>query len=277
VRGLLAPLVGAAVELSVSRSQGGAHVLVDAGQLEQVIVNLVVNARDAVEGKGRIGIETEVAGGEVLLRVHDDGYGMDEATLGQAFEPFFTTKPSGSGTGLGLATVLGIVEQSGGRIDVRSAPGEGTTVEIALPAVGAPDVDAAPAGEPSTDAACHGTVLLAEDEAIVRDLLRAVLVDAGFDVIAAADGEQALALAREAGEIDLLLTDAVMPRMSGRELAEQLVVERPETRVVYMSGYTDDPVLRRVRESGEPFLQKPFSPAELVAALRERLAEPALV
>jgi CheY-like chemotaxis protein len=236
-----------------------------------VIANLVINARDALEGGGRIELATEVVGGEVLLRVRDDGHGMDEATLAQAFDPFFTTKPAGAGTGLGLATVLGIVAQSGGRVDVESAPGAGTLFEIALPLVAATAPDTPPPAEPQLRAA-NGTVLLVEDEAVVRDLLAQVLADAGFDVLVAADGEEALALARDAGAIDLLLTDVVMPKMSGRELAERFQSARPETKILYTSGYTDGAIGDQgVLEPGTEFIQKPFSFADLTQKVRSVL------
>jgi CheY-like chemotaxis protein len=251
-------------------------------------VNLVVNARDAMPGGGTLTISTrhvdvDVApsgvdltpGRYATLSVVDTGSGMDAETRTRAFEPFFTTKEKGRGTGLGLATVYGIVKQTGGDVAVESTPGEGTTFTVFLPlddttpALEEPDGPAVE--QPESDAA---TILLAEDEDVVRDLLFQILEQRGYNVLAARDGEEALTLAdRHAGPIDLLVTDVVMPRLSGRELAERLEQRLPDLRVLFLSGYTDDAVVRHgVVEHAVPFLQKPFTAAALAEAVRGALA-----
>jgi signal transduction histidine kinase/CheY-like chemotaxis protein len=277
--GLLAPLLGETVELTITAAPEPVPVLVDRGQIEQVVANLVINARDAMPDGGRIEVAAALSpSGRAVLRVRDSGQGMDEATLQKAFEPFFTTKPLGAGTGLGLSTVLGIVEQSGGRVEVDSSPGAGTTVELTLTAAPSlPEPAASSVLEKRTPGPqARGIVLLVEDEEIVRDLLHDVLVDAGHDVLVAADGEEALALsASHDGPIDLMLTDLVMPGISGRELGERIAVLRPAMAIVYMSGYTEDAIVRHgVREAGATFLQKPFTLDEVVGTVGALLAQP---
>ena len=200
---------------------------------------------------------------------------MDAEVRKHIFEPFFTTKELGRGTGLGLATVYGIVKQSGGHVEVDTAPGRGTTFHIFLPAVEAPP----PAPAPSLDAVVGGseTVLLVEDEAALRSLAQEILRDQGYKVMAAGSGPEALAIAgSHPAAIDLLVTDVVMPGMDGRELADRLLPIHPETRCLFMSGYTDDAIVRRgVREEGMPFLQKPFTIDALALKVREVLDEPA--
>ena len=211
----------------------------------------------------------------VMLAVTDTGHGMDPITKAQIFEPFFTTKEEGKGTGLGLATVYGIVKQSGGSIYVFSEPGEGTTFKVYLPCVGASVVSEERA-IPNGSAASRGeVVLLAEDRADVRRIAAQVLRKCGYEVLEAESGDVALALAGDhLGPIHALLTDAVMPGMSGRVLAERLRATRPQTRVIFMSGYTDDAALERnMVESGIAFIQKPFTPAGLAAAVRSALDE----
>jgi len=246
-----------------------------------------VNARDAMPTGGRLTIETanvehdpdyardqEAAAVRrfAMLAVSDTGCGMDEATKARIFEPFFTTKEPGKGTGLGLATVYGIVNQAGGFIWVYSEPDQGTSFKVYLP-----EVDATaerPTAVPG--ARVPGgteTVLLVEDAAAVRAVTKQVLERQGYKVLEAADGEAALQLAqRHRGPIDLLLTDVVMPRLSGRELAGQFARLRPDTRVLYASGYTDDSVVRHgILESGTAYLQKPFSPESLARKVRDVL------
>ena len=251
------------------------------GQLEQIFVNLAVNGRDAMPGGGRLTIRTrntEVAppdlpdGRWVHLTVEDTGTGMPPSVAAQAFDPFFTTKPKGQGTGLGLASVYGIVSQAGGEVSIHSQLGKGTTVSIWLPAAEEtpqppPDVSAGP---PSG----HGeTIMVVEDEAQVRALTSRILGEHGYEVLEAANGEAALdQCASRDDEIDLLVTDVVMPVMSGAELAERLLERRPDIKVLYMSGYTSDVVLRHgPRDSGVAVLEKPFSAEELLSRVSECL------
>ncbi len=262
--------------------------MVDPGQVEQVIMNLAVNARDAMPDGGRLRIETDdvradtenallhvgLNPGEcVRLRVTDTGTGMDAATPARMFEPFFTTKEE-KGTGLGLATVFGIVQQSGGRISVSSEVGKGSTFSVYLPMVNRALVPDAPL--PAADqVALRGseTILLVEDEESVRALTHAILTRCGYDVIDAHSGGDALLLCEQhVGAIQLLLTDVVMPRMNGRQLAERLLKIRPDMRVLYVSGYSDDAITRDgVLDSTSAFLQKPVTPRALARKVREVL------
>jgi len=287
---MLRRLIGEDVELVALPGPAPAAVRADRGQLEQVLMNLAVNARDAMPRGGKLTIEVAVAdpdeafrkdhpdvprGSVVMISVSDTGQGMDAEVRKHIFEPFFTTKELGRGTGLGLATVYGIVKQSGGHVEVDTAPGRGTTFHIFLPAVEAPP----PAPAPSLDAVVGGseTVLLVEDEAALRSLAQEILRDQGYKVMAAGSGPEALAIAgSHPAAIDLLVTDVVMPGMDGRELADRLLPIHPETRCLFMSGYTDDAIVRRgVREEGMPFLQKPFTIDALALKVREVLDEPA--
>jgi signal transduction histidine kinase/ActR/RegA family two-component response regulator len=274
---MLRRLIGEDVELvNVLEPELGA-VLADPTQLEQVIVNLAVNARDAMPQGGSVTIETANVGEFVELRMTDTGIGMTEAERAQLFDPFFTTKVGG--TGLGLATVYGVVEQSGGSIEVDSAPGEGSSFRILLPAVEDPALPAAPDHDESP-ASGSETVLLVEDELVVRRLVAEILETSGYTVLQAGDGPSALELLRRhADGIDLLITDVVMPGMSGPEVAERVVALRPGTEVLYISGYTDSAIDHHgVLEPGIAFLQKPFSADELTRKVRTVLdGEPAQV
>jgi two-component system, cell cycle sensor histidine kinase and response regulator CckA len=284
---MLQRLIGEDVDLTTMLEPDLAHVLADAGQLEQVLMNLAVNARDAMPQGGHLVLETsnvDLADGHAwephpmrsgsfaMLAVSDSGVGMDEATRGRIFEPFFTTKEPGEGTGLGLATVYGIVKQSDGFIWVYSEPGQGTTFKIYLPRA---EGGAVPVAEPDAGPLPKGTetVLLVEDAAGVRAITRELLTRAGYTVLEAPDGATGIAIAsRHPGPIHLLLTDVVMPGMNGREVAERLVQARPEIRVAFMSGYTDDAVTRAgVLHGGVHYLSKPFTPHSLVRKVREAL------
>jgi PAS domain S-box-containing protein len=283
-------LIGEDIELSTDLSRSLSRVKVDPGQIEQVIVNLAVNARDAMPDGGRITIATADAelspayaaahpevrpGPHVLLSVADTGNGMSDETQAHLFEPFFTTKERGKGTGLGLATVYGIVQQSGGHIRVNSAADRGSTFLIYLPRVEAPEDGVQGTDRPLLPHPSPGTetVLLAEDEEVVRRLAREILSGNGYKVLEAGNGREALLLSEaHRGEIHLLLTDVEMPKMSGRELSERIRLLRPGLRILYMSGYTDDAILRHgVLEDGIPFLQKPFTTEALARKVREVL------
>ncbi len=282
--GMLYPLVGEDVHLVVERRSAGCWVRVDRSQIEQVVLNLVVNARDAMPDGGTLSIRTtigetgpavgrahaELAGRPcVLLSVTDTGMGMAPEVQAKAFDPFFTTKALGRGTGLGLSTVFGIVQQSGGAVWLQSAPGAGTTVWIALPLLPAPAE--APA-EPVTTAphAPGGTVLVVEDEQGVRSLVCQLLQRDGYHVLEACDGETALELASAwTGPIDLVVTDLVMPRMGGREMATRLLRGRPGTNFLFISGYPDDPATAHEFAGGGGFLNKPFAPEQLLQRVRD--------
>ncbi len=284
VEKLLRRLLGEDVELSTALGPELGTVVADAGQLEQVLVNLAVNARDAMPEGGRLTIETAnveldeeyaashisvVPGPHVMLAVSDTGVGMDEQTKLRIFDPFFTTKEPGKGTGLGLATVYGIVKQNGGNIWVYSERGRGTSFKIYFPRTEAVVRRITPGSMPAVEGGIE-TILLAEDEEAVRRLAQRVLEAQGYTVLAAATPAEALKLARRhEGTIDLLVTDVVMPGMSGPDLAREVVVERPDMRVLYVSGYTHDAVTRhRVLPEGATFLQKPFTAPALARRVR---------
>jgi len=286
---LLRRLIGEDIELTTVLDPELGKVKADQGQLEQVVMNLAVNARDAMPQGGKLIIRVENTvldqdyvrrypypvqpGPYVLLLVSDTGIGMDPETKARAFEPFFTTKEKGKGTGLGLSTVYGVVKQSGGYIDIDSAPGAGTTFKIYLPRVH----QEAPAEKRSTEASGerrgNETILVAEDETSLRTLTCATLESRGYKVLQAKDGLEALEVSRKhGGTIELLLTDIVMPGMGGRALAEELGRERKEIRIVYMSGYTGQAVgSQGPVEPGSFYLHKPFTKQALTEKIREAL------
>ena len=285
---MLRRLIGAHIELTVTLGSRDARVLADRSRLERVVVNLCVNARDAMPRGGSLiiatadrewrvprhfGDELAAAGAYVELRIRDTGIGMDAETRRRAFEPFFTTKELGQGTGLGLATAYGTVRQSGGHLRVSSVIGKGTSFQIYLPRASetAVTVTEWPTGEA---AGGRGTILLVEDEAPVRILGARVLTDAGYAVLPAHDGPSALVAATDhEGPIALLLTDVVMPGESGLEVARAITAARPETRVLYMSGYAEEAVSGAAAvEPGVDFLAKPFTAEQLLAGVRRVIA-----
>ncbi|MGH2919288.1 MAG: response regulator [Solirubrobacteraceae bacterium] len=283
---LLRRALGERVELDVALGSELWPIEADPGQLEQVLVNLAVNGRDAMPRGGRLVIETRnavlgedvvrghaglTAGDHVRVTVSDSGVGMDGEVAARAFEPFFTTKPKGEGTGLGLATVYGIVTEAGGHIALYSEPGIGTSVKIHLPVSTA----VAPPPRPPPKATPGGrgeTLLVVEDEVEVRRMAERILTRAGYAVIAATDLREALAQGASQ-DVDLVLTDVIMPDMTGPELVEQLRLARPDLKVIFMSGYSYK-VLRHEtleHESRSAFIEKPFSAEELQAKVRELL------
>lgn len=285
---MLGSLMGEHIGLALVLSGSLAIVKADRTQLEQVILNLGVNARDAMPEGGRLTIETSnvemneasptrpaymLPGSYVLLKVTDTGCGMAREVQAHIFEPFYTTKEKGKGTGLGLATVYGVVKQSGGYILVDSEPGKGTTFEIYLPLIEAPAQNAeespVPVMRPRKNEA---TVLLVEDEASLRKLTRDVLEEMGYAVHEAVDATQALEIAKKSRVIDLLLTDVVMPGLSGRALADAFALSHPDTRILFMSGYTHGEVAKQgVLDSGFAMLHKPFTREELIRRVEETL------
>jgi PAS domain S-box-containing protein len=290
VEKMLSRLIGEDIELRTVLEPQLGSIKADPGQIEQVLLNLAVNARDAMPHGGKLTIETgnvyldgEYAkqhiavnpGHYVMLAVSDSGTGMDEKTQARIFEPFFTTKEAGKGTGLGLSTVYGIVKQSGGNIWVYSEVGRGTSFKVYLPHVDEGAQEYKRSAEPED--ALQGTemILLAEDEEMVRKLAREVLEMYGYKVLEAANGGAALLICERHQEpIDLLITDVIMPEMGGRELADRLSQLRPEMKVLYMSGYTDNAIVHQgVLDEGANFIQKPFSPQTLASKVREVLGE----
>ena len=283
ISGMLHRILGEDVKQVQALAPDLGKVRVDPGQMGQIVMNLAVNARDAMPEGGKLIIETAnmeldetyaaghpevVPGPYVMLAVSDTGKGMDAATLAHIFEPFFTTKDPGKGTGLGLATVFGIVKQSGGHVWVYSEPGKGTSFKIHLPRVDSPAPGAA--GSKPRLPRGNEAILVAEDEETIRSLVTAVLEGCGYTVIAASSGEEAMAAGlKEKRTIDLLLTDVVMPGISGVDLAAKLAASRPGLKVLFMSGYTDNVVLHHgVSTSTMAFLQKPFTQAVLASRVR---------
>jgi len=283
---MLNQLIGENVKLVLKLDPAAGHIRADPGQIGQIIVNLVVNARDAMPGGGAVTIESgnvtfderytmehlEVAPGRyVLLAVSDNGSGMDRDTREHIFEPFFTTKDVGKGTGLGLATAYGIVHQAGGHVWLYSEPGLGSAFKLYFPRVDAA-LEQAPA-TPDSPATGVGTALVVEDDPAVRDMTTHLLQRAGFEVLAVADGAEALAAALRAERIDVLVTDVVMPKLSGIDLAEQMMAVYPLMGVVLLSGYTAETLdLERVTAGGATFVSKPVSSNQLIQAVHHAIA-----
>jgi CheY-like chemotaxis protein/two-component sensor histidine kinase len=275
---MLGRLIGEHLALRTDFAEGLPTLRADPGQLELAIVNLAVNARDAMPGGGTLSIETSAVPGRdgrwIRLVIGDTGVGMDAHVRSHLFEPFFTTKEQGQGTGLGLATVYGIVRQSEGHIEVRSEPGRGTTFEILFPAGSGGSPTTGPREAPLVRGT--ETILLVEDVDGVRDLVRDMLTEWGYAVLEAANGQDAMErAARHDGPIHLLLTDVVMPKMGGLDLARQLAEARPGLRVLYMSGYADHAGLPVAPAAGTGFLPKPVEAGVLAHTVRELLDGPA--
>ncbi len=285
---MLRRLIGEHISIHTKLAHDLDPISADAGQIEQIVMNLVINARDAMPQGGELSVETASAeldesyaqahanvkpGRYVMLAISDSGHGMDAATRDRIFEPFFTTKAPGKGTGLGLATVYGIVVQSGGHVWVYSEPGQGTTFKIYFPVASAASAAQRGAGPSAIPLRGSETILLVEDDDAVRGMAQSVLEMYGYKVLEAREPASAVKVCRAyPGRIDALLTDMVMPQLNGKRLSELLLPERPEMRVLFMSGYTDDAIVRQgVLEPGIHFLQKPFTPVALAAKLRSVL------
>jgi two-component system cell cycle sensor histidine kinase/response regulator CckA len=282
---LLRRLIGEHIQLVVRTNDEVGHIKADAGQIEQILLNLALNARDAMPSGGILVLEVgnvtldeqyaqqhrgTTPGPHVMFAVSDTGIGMDAETRSRIFEPFFTTKEKGKGTGLGLATVYGIVKQSGGSIWVYSERGRGSTFKVYFPRV---DEAIEPRVVPQPPQSLRGSeaVLVLEDEEGVRELVRRILERQGYHVLTMATPEEALAVADDQ-RIDLLISDVVLPQMSGRAVADQLCTRRSDLRVLFMSGYTDDAIVHRgVLDAGTPFIQKPFTPDALARRVRQVL------
>jgi len=285
---MLPRLLGEDINVSLALDSELGNVKADQSQIEQVIMNLAVNARDAMPSGGKLQIQTanieldhaytrehpgSKAGSYVMLAIADSGTGMSAETIAHIFEPFFTTKGVGQGTGLGLATVYGVVKQSGGYIFAQSEPGSGTTFRIYLPRVADPPGQPGLAKHPQAPTGGSETVLLVEDEESVRELVRETLQNKGYTVMEASDGINGMKVAETYdGKIDILITDVVMPGMSGRELAQRVAASRPSIRVLYLSGYTEDAIIHEgVLDPGTAFLQKPFTLQALARKVRDVL------
>jgi PAS domain S-box-containing protein len=285
---MLQRVIGENIDLRAVLEPKLGNVNADPGQIEQIILNLVVNARDSMPNGGKLTIETDniyldeeyvkdhlgaQVGPHVMLAVTDTGRGMDQKTLARIFEPFFTTKEMGKGTGLGLSTVYGIVKQSGGNIWVYSEIGSGTTFKIYLPRVDDRAEEYKRNIEDARVTKGTETILLVEDEEMLRKLARQTLKGYGYEIVEAANGNEAIALsAQHEGAIHLLLTDVIMPGMNGRELATRMLQTRPSLRVLFMSGYTDDAIVHQgVLDESANFIQKPFAPDGLAGRVREVL------
>jgi CheY-like chemotaxis protein len=290
VEGMLRRTLGETIHVAVTVPGDLALVRADAGQLEQVLINLAINARDAMPKGGRLGIAlrnvavdegdaaeaAEVRPGRwVLLEVTDTGIGMTPEVLGRLFEPFFTTKERGKGTGLGLSTVYGIVKQHGGAVVPSSTPGRGSTFRVYLPAVeGTSPPDRRPLPVPGVPRGAGETILVVEDSDPVRHVACSMLRRLGYRVLAAQDGEHAVEIAESPGPIHLLLADVVLPRMNGREIATRLCERRPELRVLYMSGYAADVIVHQgILDEGVSFIPKPLMFDALARKVREVLED----
>jgi two-component system cell cycle sensor histidine kinase/response regulator CckA len=289
---MLARLIGEDVELTTTLGPDLPRIKVDPGQITQIIMNLAVNARDAMPRGGKLAIETRLAcldehfvhahadlppGFYDVLTIRDSGSGMDDATMARIFEPFFTTKGPGKGTGLGLAVVFGIAKQSGGHIIVKSEVGAGTEFQIFLPAIDDLPRRSSHHGEVIASSGSE-SVLLVEDDEGVRELAAFALQSHGFQLVKALSGRSALNIGDDTLQsVDLLVTDIVMPEMSGRELAELIRAKNPRLKVLFVSGYTDDALMRHgVRHAEVKFLQKPYTPLALIRRVREILDEQAM-
>ena len=288
MKNLLRRLIGENIDFLLVMDSALGKVKADLGQINQILINLAINARDAMPSGGKLTIETAnldlhatysdrhaqvPAGSYVILSMSDTGCGMDAETEARIFEPFFTTKVEGKGTGLGLAMVYGTVKQSGGYIWVYSELGKGSKFKIYLPRAHEVEEPVQKSGGPRDSVKGTETVLVIEDEAGVRALAMRILQIYGYNVLESANAEEALQVSeRFKQQIDLLLTDVILPKMGGRQIAERLAILRPEMKILFMSGYTDDEVLRNgVLEASSAFLQKPFTPSCLVRKVREVL------
>ena len=274
---ILQSMLGEKVTLELEVEEEGLAIEADQGQIEQVLMNLCVNARDAIEGFGRVkisigSIESE-EGLDVYLYVDDDGVGVDRETQARMFEPYFSTKPIEKGTGLGLSIVYGIMQQSRGRVEVRSKLGEGTSMRLFFPA--STEEPLAEDAGPTEGIASSGDkrILLAEDEEVLRSLVSSTLEFAGYQVVQASDGEEALNRFEESGgDFDMVVTDVVMPSMGGRELVQAVKRSKPGMKVLYLSGHiADDELQEEITRKGSPFLPKPFKPSELIRKVLEIL------
>jgi PAS domain S-box-containing protein len=287
---MLRRLIGEDIELRVITEPSLWLCRIDPGQVEQIVMNLIVNARDAMQSGGAITLETgnvvldeayarehpdAVAGPHAVLAITDTGVGMAPDVIAHIFEPFFTTKAMGVGTGLGLATVYGIVRQAGGNVWVYSEPDKGTTFKVYLPRIDGAPTDEAPAQPAIADLRGTETILIVEDDEAVRRVIHGILSHAGYHVIDASNGGEALLVCEQHGAtISLLLTDVVMPRLNGRKLAERLQQSRPNLKVVFMSGYTENSIVHDgVLDSGINFLSKPITPDALLRKVREVLGK----
>jgi CheY-like chemotaxis protein len=286
---MLRRMIGEDIELVTLLAKDLGRVKADPGQIEQVILNLAVNAKDAMRSGGKLTIETAnvkldenygrtrisvTPGNYVMLSMSDTGAGMTPETKERIFEPFFTTKEKGKGTGLGLSTVYGIIQQSGGNIWVYSEPGLGTTFKIYLPTMEGETESLRPAAVSTQPMQGFETILLVEDEEMVRKLACTVLQKNGYRVLEASNGDNALDVVegRNGNPIHLVLTDVVMPGMTGRQLADRLVSLQPELKVLYMSGYTDNAIVHHgVLDPGIAYIQKPFTPDALASKVRKIL------